>query len=107
MFGGYYEMAGKRTTIEVGDLVELRSQHKLQKFYSVWNVPAVVTDIYESTKGKNKGKMIAKVFFATKREYRSQTIEDPTWGTVIRATYVQVPYNREIKILLKRLKKVR
>ena len=107
MLGRDQTMAGKRATIEVGDLVELRSQHKLQKFYLLWNVPALVTDIYESTKGKNKGKMIAKVYFATKREYRSQTIEDPTWGTVVRPTIIQVPYNREIKILLKRLKKVR
>jgi len=100
-------MAGKRATIEVGDLVELRSQHKLQKFYNLWNVTGIVTDIYESVKGKNKGKMIAKVYFATRREYRSQTVEDPVWGTVKRPAFEQVPYNRELKILLKRVKKVR
>jgi len=87
-------MAGKRATIEVGDLVEFRSQHKLQKFYYIWHSTAIVTDIYKAVKGKHEGKMIAKVFFATKREYR-----DFKWE--------QVPLNREFKILLKRLKKVR
>jgi hypothetical protein len=87
-------MAGKRATIEVGDLVEFRSQDKIQKFYYIWHSTAIVTDIYESTKGKNKGRMMAKVFFATKREYR-----DCKWH--------QVPYNKEFKILLKRFKKVR
>jgi len=87
-------MAGKRATIEVGDLVELRSQHKLQKFYNLWNVTGIITDIYEAEKGKNKGQMIAKVYFATRREYRDLKFQ-------------QVPYNRELKILLKRMKKVR
>lgn len=32
--------------IEVGDLVELRSQHKLQKFYNIWRSTGIVTDIY-------------------------------------------------------------
>lgn len=89
-------MAGKRATIEVGDLVELRSQHKLQKFYNLWNVTGIITGIYESVKGKNKGQMIAKVYFATKREYKYPDCK-----------FQQVPYNREIKILLKRMKKVR
>ena len=87
-------MAGKRATIEVGDLVELRSQHKLQKFYNLWNVTGVVTGIYEAEKGKNQGQMIAKVYFATRSEYRDFKFQ-------------QVPYNRELKILLKRMKKVR
>jgi len=87
-------MAGKRATIEVGDLVELRSQHKLQKFYNLWNVTGVVTGIYEAEKGKNQGQMIAKVYFATRREYRDRKFQ-------------QVPYNRELKILLKRMKKAR
>ena len=88
-------MAGKRVIIEVGDLVELRSQHKLQKFYMLWNSTAIVTDIYESTKGLNQGQMMAKVFFATKILYS---------GTGKRE---QLPLNREYKILLKRFKKVR
>jgi len=88
-------MAGKRATIEVGDLVEFRSQHKLQKFYYLWDSTAVVTDIYESTKGKNKGRMIAKVFFTTRRQYLGL------------GKWEQVPINREYKILLKRFKKVR
>jgi hypothetical protein len=100
-------MAGKRATIEVGDLVEFRSQHKLQKFYRLWYSTAIVTDIYEAVKGKNKGQMIAKIYFATRREYRNQTIEVPTCGTVIRPAWEQVPCNRELKILLKRMKKVR
>ena len=87
-------MAGKRVIIEVGDLVELRSQHKLQKFYNLWNVTGVVTGIYEAEKGKNQGQMIAKVYFASRREYRDLKFQ-------------QVPYNRELKILLKRMKKVR
>ena len=88
-------MAGKRATIEVGDLVELRSQHKLQKFYMLWNSTAIVTEIYESTKGLNQGQMMAKVFFATKRLYCGH------------GKWEQVPLNREFKILLKRFKKVR
>jgi len=80
--------------IEIGDLVQLRSQHKLQRFYNIWNEVGIVTGIYEVEKGKNKGQMITKVYFATKREYRE-------------CNFQQVPYNKELKILLKRMKKVR
>lgn len=80
--------------IEVGDLVELRSQHKLQKFYNIWNSTGIVTDIYVSVKGINCGKEIAKVYFSTSQKWIAQK-------------YETVPYNREVKILLKRMKKVR
>ena len=80
--------------IEVGDLVELRSQHKLQKFYYIWKSTGIVTDIYTSEKGKNVGQVIAKVYFSTRHAW------------VVRE-FKTVPYNKEIKILLKRLKKVR
>lgn len=87
-------MAGKRATIEVGDSVEFRSQHKLQKFYYIWHSTAIVTDIYEAVKGKHEGKMMAKVFFVTKSVY-------------IDSKPRQVPLCKEYKILLKRFKKVR
>ena len=80
--------------IEVGDLVELRSQHKLQKFYSIWKSTGIVTDIYTVEKGENAGQEIAKVYFSTRRKWTVNM-------------YETVPYNREIKILLKRMKKVR
>jgi hypothetical protein len=78
--------------IEIGDLVQLRSQHKLQRFYNIWNEVGIVTDIYESTKGKNKGEMIATIYFATKKQPYSTDRE---------------PYNKILKLLLKRMKKVR
>ena len=80
--------------IEVGDLVEFRSQHKLQKFYGLWKSTGVVTDIYTVEKGKNAGQQIAKVYFSTKSLWTVKRNEP-------------VPYNKEVKILLKRLKKVR
>ena len=80
--------------IEVGDLVELRSQHKLQKFYTVWNVTGIVTKIYISKRGKDAGKEMAKIYFATKQ----------VWGF---RKYETVPFDKEVNILLKRLKKVR
>ena len=80
--------------IEVGDLVELRSQHKLQKFYHIWRSTGIVTDIYTSEKGKNAGREIAKIYFSHKMTYRD-------------GAFRPLPYNKEIKILLKRIKKVR
>ena len=79
--------------IEVGDLVELRSQHKLQKFYAIWKSAGIVTDIYVSEKGKNAGQEIAKIYFSTRQQWQA-------------GENITVPYNREIKILLKRIKKV-
>lgn len=80
--------------IEVGDLVELRSQHKIQKFYAIWKSSGIVTGIYTAEKGKNVGQEIAKIYFSTRQQW---TVKK----------YETVPYNKEIKILLKRLKKVR
>ena len=80
--------------IEVGDLVELRSGHKLQKFYAIWKTTGIVTDIYVSKKGKNVGQEIAKIYFSTRQQWQA-------------GEWLTVPYNREIKILLKRMKKVR
>ena len=80
--------------IEVGDLVELRSQHKLQKFYNIWRSTGIVTDIYVSEKGKNAGKEMAKIYFSHKVMWHKGALQ-------------ALPYNREIKILLKRMKKVR
>ena len=80
--------------IEVGDLVELRSGHKLQKFYNIWRSTGIVTDIYVSEKGINCGKEIAKIYFSHKVLWRNGSLQS-------------IPYNREIKILLKRMKKVR
>ena len=81
--------------IEVGDLVELRSQHKLQKFYKIWKSTGIVTDIYTIEKGKkNAGEQIAKVYFSTRLQWMNSKFET-------------VPYNKEIRILLKRMKKVR
>ena len=80
--------------IEVGDLVEFRSQHKLQKFYGLWKSTGVVTDIYTVEKGKNAGQQIAKVYFSTRLQWMNSKFET-------------VPYNKEIRILLKRMKKVR
>ena len=83
--------------IEVGDLVELRSQHKIQKFYDIWKSAGIVTDIYTVEKGKNAGQEIAKVYFSTRQKWTVNTAN----------MYETVPYNKEIKILLKRMKKVR
>ena len=80
--------------IEVGDLVELRSQHKLQKFYNIWRSTGIVTDIYVSEKGINCGKEIAKIYFSHKVLWKNGSLQS-------------IPYNREVKILLKRMKKVR
>ena len=80
--------------IEVGDLVELRSQHKLQKFYYIWKSAGIVTDIYTVETGKNAGQEIAKVYFSNKM----------VWN---KGSFQTVPYNKEVKILLKRVKKVR
>ena len=80
--------------IEVGDLVELRSQHKLQKFYCIWKSTGIVTDIYVSERGVNCGREIAKVYFSHKI----------VWNN---GAYRSLPYNKEVKILLKRMKKVR
>ena len=87
-------MARHSAKIEVGDLVELRSQHKLQKFYAIWKSAGIVTDIYTVEKGKNAGQQIAKVYFSTRQKWTVNM-------------YEIVPYNKEIKILLKRMKKVR
>ena len=80
--------------IEVGDLVELRSQHKIQKFYDIWKSAGIVTDIYTVEKGKNAGQEMAKVYFSTRQQWAVKK-------------YKTVPFNKEIKILLKRMKKVR
>ena len=81
--------------IEVGDLVELRSGHKLQKFYKIWRSTGIVTDIYVSEKkGLNCGKEMAKIYFSHK----------VVWSN---GAFQSLPYNKEVKILLKRMKKVR
>ena len=91
---GRDQMPRHTAKIEVGDLVELRSQHKIQKFYAVWKSTGIVTDIYTVEKGKNAGQEIAKVYFSTGQQWAVKK-------------YETVPYNKELKILLKRIKKVR
>ena len=83
--------------IEVGDLVQFRSQDKIQKFYDIWNSVGIVTDIYTVEKGKNAGQEMAKVYFSTRQKWTVNTAN----------MYETFPYNKEIKILLKRMKKVR
>ena len=82
-------------SIQIGDLVELRAAHKIQKFRSSWNHTGVVTDIYVPEKGQNAGQQLAKIFFSTTTHFR--------WGEPPKV----VKSNKTLKILLKRFKKAR
>lgn len=81
--------------IQIGDLVELRAAHKIQKLRSIWNHTGVITDIYVAEKGQNAGQQMARIFFSTATYFG--------WGELPRT----VTSNKTLKILLKRLKKVR
>ena len=82
-------------SIQIGDLVELRAAHKIQRLRSLWGHTGVITDIYVPEEGKNAGQQLAKVFFSTTTYVG--------WGEPPRV----VTSNKTLKILLKRFKKAR
>lgn len=86
---------GSMSSIQIGDLVELRAAHRIKKLRSLWNHTGVITDIYVPEKGSNAGKQLAKVFFSTTTYFG--------WGELPRT----VTSNKTLKILLKRFKKAR
>lgn len=56
-------MSRTKNKLEVGDLVQLKSSHKIKKFYKIWDKIGIITLIYECQKGENMGKKMAKVIF--------------------------------------------
>jgi hypothetical protein len=86
---------GSMSSIQIGDLVELRAAHRIQKFRSLWDHTGVLVDIYVADKGKFKGQTMAKIFFSTTTYFG--------WGELPRT----VTSNKTLKILLKRFKKAR
>lgn len=84
-------------SIQIGDLVEFRSAHKIKKFRSLWNEIGIVSEIYKAETGKNRGQEMAKVYFA----YAAIL---PRYGE---GQLGRKLAKRQASILLKRLKKVR
>lgn len=83
--------------IQVGDLVEFRSAHKIKKFRPIWNEMGIVIELYKPETGKNRGEVMARVLF-------THSAILPIFGE---RNLGRKPLHRQTRILLKRLKKVR
>jgi hypothetical protein len=65
-------MGRKSMPLDVGDLVELKSQQKkLSKFYHLRDKLGIVLEIKEAAQAKNRGKLLASVYFFDRERGRT------------------------------------